>query len=260
MADGADAQDRVDVHPRGDRRCSARPSHHRQRRAGRRARRADRRSDHPVSPRHVGGPAVDQPTPRRDRRPRCPDEPADLLRRTTACRTRAVGNDERRPERVRLRARARRMERPSTEPAVASSLVRKRRRTVRVRPPPADRARIARHAARREARGLGSRSRDRRHDPDRRCVARHRPGRPHPREHDRRRGRRRPARCRLEAPRRPPRCRNQPRLTRRHPHLGRRLRRPATDGVQRRGHQPHRRPDQPGRRFDAGAHHDRRGS
>ncbi len=90
---------------------------------------------------------------RRAGRPRCPDGPADLLRRATACRARAVGGHERGPGRVRLRARARRMERPSTEPAVASSLVRERRRTVRIRPPPADRARIARHAAGRESAG-----------------------------------------------------------------------------------------------------------
>ena len=62
--------------------------------------------------------------------------------------------------------------------------------------------------------------------------------------------------CGLEAARRSPRSRNQPRLARRHPHLGRRRRRSATGGVQRRGDQPRRGSDPPGRRSDARAHDD----
>ena len=54
VADGADAQDRLDVHPRCGRGVDPRGGDDGQRRARRGARRADRRSDHPVRVRHVG--------------------------------------------------------------------------------------------------------------------------------------------------------------------------------------------------------------
>ncbi len=248
VAHRPDAQGRIDVHSRCRGRLGGGRGHDRQRRARRSPRRADRCSNHSVCVRHLGRASLHEPTAGGIGRSRCPDGDASLLRRAAQRGARAVGNHDRRPGCVRLRTGPRLVEHPSVGPIVAAGVVPGRRRAVRLGSTTADRARIAGVAVGGQARCLGSRLGDGGDDPSRRRVARHRTGRPHTGE---RNGRRRPARRSLGAARRSPRSRDQPRIARRHPHLGRRVGRAAVDGLQRCCDQPERRSDQRGRGCNA---------